>query len=78
MTPAAFAAWVLRHLDTDVWMSQLTLQRRLAGVHGHRVTAAGLLAARQRARWVEAHPTMPGIWILHSKCWLSEKSKAPR
>ena len=73
MTPAAFAAWVLLHLDRDTWLSQLTLSRRLAGIHGHGFTAAGLLGALQRAQWVEAHPTMPGIWCLPNKCWLPKK-----
>ena len=76
MSPSAFAQWCLKNLDLDVWMSQLTLSRRLAGIHGHAFTAAGLLGALQRAGWVEAHPTMPGIYALNSKCWMP-KQKAP-
>ncbi len=73
MTPAALANWVLQHLPTDTWLNALTLQRRLAGIRGHRFTALGLLGALERAGWVEAHPTMPGIYALNSKCWIKTK-----
>lgn len=73
MTSAAFATWVLRHLDTDTWMSELTLQRRLAGIQGHAFTAAGLLGALVRAGWVEEHPTMPGLYCIAQRCWLPKK-----
>ena len=73
MTPAAFATWVLKNLDCDTWFSALTLRRRLAGLHGHRFTALGLLGALERAGWVEAHPTMPGIYCLPQRCWLPRK-----
>ena len=75
LTPAAFATWVLKHIEADTWLSVLTLQRRLAGINGHRFTAAGLLGALKRAGWVEQHPTMPGIYAISSRCWLSEKQK---
>lgn len=70
MSPSAFSSWVLHHLDTDTWLSLLTLERRLAGIHGHRFTAQGLLGALKRAGWVERHPTMPGIYCLPARCWL--------
>ena len=77
LTPAAFAAWCLRHLDLDTWLSESTLQRRLAGISGHAFTAAGLLAALGRAGWVEQHPRDADSYCLSSRCWLPNKNRPP-
>ena len=78
MSASEFAAWVLAHFDQDVWLTEATLQRRLAGIRGCGLTAAGLLAALLRAGWLTAHPTYPATYCLASKCWWpAEKPKAP-
>lgn len=76
MTAAAFAAWVLTHFELDCWVTEATIQRRLAGIKNHHLSAGRLLAALRSAGWVEAHPKYPGEYCLASKCWLSEKPKA--
>jgi hypothetical protein len=76
LTPAAFAQWVLRHIDQDVWFTEATLGRRLAGVGNCPFTAPGLFGALVRAGWLTQHPTYPQEYMLSSSCWLSEKPKA--
>lgn len=78
MTASEFAAWVLAHFDQDVWLTEATLQRRLAGIRGCGLTAAGLLSAWLRAGWLTAHPTHAATYCLASRCWLSEKPKAAK
>ncbi|TVT43095.1 hypothetical protein FNT36_03110 [Hymenobacter setariae] len=77
LTPAAFAAWVLKHIDQDVWLTEATLARRLAGVGNCPFTAPGLFGALVRAGWLTQHPKYPQEYIMASVCWLSEKPKAP-
>ena len=76
MSASEFAAWVLAHFEQDVWLTEATLRRRLAGIRGCGLTAAGLLSAWLRAGWLTAHPTYPATYCLASICWLSEKPKA--
>jgi hypothetical protein len=77
MTASEFADFVLKNLDLDTWLTESTLARRLAGIHGQQLTAARLLLALHNAGWVSAHPLYPGEFVLASKCWLAEKPKAP-
>jgi|GEM_PF-7009223 len=77
MTASEFADFVLKNLDCDTWFTPGTLSRRLAGIRGQQLTAAGLLAALRRAGWLTAHPTYPDTYVLSSCCWLSEKPKGP-
>lgn len=77
LTPAAFATWVLKHIDQDVWLTEATLARRLAGVGNCPFTAPGLFGALVRAGWLTQHPIYPAEYMLSSACWLSEKPKAP-
>jgi len=76
MSASEFAAWVLAYFDQDVWLTEATLQRRLAGLKNCRLTAAGLLAALLKAGWLTAHPLYPATYCLASVCWLSEKPKS--
>lgn len=76
LTPAAFAQWCLKHIDQDVWFTEATLGRRLAGVGNCPFTAPGLFGALVRAGWLRPHPTYPGEYIMDSTCWLSQKPKA--
>jgi len=78
MSASEFAAWVLLHFDQDVWLTEATLQRRLAGLKNCRLTAPALLTALLRAGWLTAHPTHPATYCLASVCWLSEKPKAAK
>jgi hypothetical protein len=78
LTPALFAQWVLRHIDQDVWFTEATLGRRLAGVGNCPFTAPGLFGALVRAGWLTQHPRYPDEYILLSSCWLSEKPKAAK
>lgn len=78
LTPAAFAQWCLKHIDQDVWLTEATLSRRLAGVGNCPFTAPGLFGALVRAGWLRPHPTYPGEYIMDSQQWLSEKPKAAK
>ena len=70
MTPAAFATWILLHIDRDTWFTAATLQRRLAGINGQQFTASRLLMALLKAGWTEAHPSQPDCYNLPAQCWL--------
>jgi hypothetical protein len=77
LTPAAFAQWVLRHIDQDVWFTEATLGRRLAGVGNCPFMAPGLFGALVRAGWLTQHPAHEGTYCLASTCWWpAEKPKA--
>jgi hypothetical protein len=78
LTPADFADWVFKHLEQNVWLTEATMQRRLAGVKQCPFTAARLLAALVAAGWASPHPKYPGEYVLASSCWLSEKPKAAK
>ncbi|MBF9140814.1 hypothetical protein [Hymenobacter properus] len=75
MTPAQLASWLLAHLDTDVWLTEATLSRRLAGIQHHHFTAPGLLGAVKRAGWVEQHPAYADTFCIASRCWLPKPKK---
>jgi hypothetical protein len=78
LTPAAFATWVLKHIEQDIWLTENTLARRLAGVGNCPFTAPGLFGALVRAGWLTQHPNYPAEYIMLSSCWLSEKPKAAK